>query len=495
MAKNIILCADGTGNKGGYTPDSNVYKMYKAIEIHDKSVSQYTFYDNGVGTSTNKYWRAFTGAIGIGIKHNVMDLYRFLSLNYVPGDKVFLFGFSRGAATIRGFCGFINAVGLVNGKPLSDEQLKDYTCDAFEAYESHRKDPQRAERFRTHRHSHGIIDIHFVGVWDTVSALGFPKRTDRMGITLNILSVVFWCLERLSNLVWPHLFYNYELSKNIKHAYQALAIDDERTAFWPKVWDEVKAGRTPQDVEQVWFSGMHSNVGGGYERQGMANVTMHWMMLRAQQQGLKFKPGFVEGVYQDSNIHGRLYNSRDGFAIYYRYHPRIITRLCEGRLLGNIKVHESTCERLKKRTANYAPFVLPSKCDIVGSDLDAKAKTIDLSEDDERNKQQKIINRGINIRKWLYGGLADLTAFVVAYVVYYSIYDEDDNVSLWSLIMKSITTGDYVSLGKNLIEYHLHAVLLVTLLLLFMWLIRKSAIARMKDAAEDIRSLVVSKLS
>lgn len=491
MAKNIILCADGTGNRGGYTPDSNVYKMYNAIEIHEKSVPQYTFYDNGVGTSTNKYWRALTGAIGIGIKHNVMDLYRFLSLHYEPGDKVFLFGFSRGAATIRAFCGFINAAGLVNGKPLDDEQLRDYTCDAFKAYVSHRKDPQRAEQFRTHRHSHGIIDLHFVGVWDTVSALGFPKRTDRYGISLQLLSAFFWFAEHILNFFWPHLFYNYELSKNIQYAYQALAIDDERTAFWPKVWDEIKAERTDKNVEQVWFSGMHSNVGGGYERQGMANVTMHWMMLRARKHGLVFKPGFVEQVYQDSNIHGRLYDSRDGLAIYYRYHPRIIENLCEGKLLGNIKIHDSTCERLKKRTGNYAPYVLPSKCDVVGSSLDGVAKTIDLSKDKERKKQQGIINNGITMRKWLYGGLADLTTLAVAYVVYYSIYNVDDGVSLFSLIMKSISEGDYLSLVNNLIEYHLHALAVFLLLIVFLWQIRKWTIRKMTRAAEAIRGMVV----
>ena len=491
MAKNIILCADGTGNKGGYTPDSNVYKMYNAIEIHDKSVSQYTFYDNGVGTSTNKYWRVVTGAIGIGIRYNVIDLYSFLALHYETGDKVFLFGFSRGAATIRALCGFIKAVGLVNGKVLSDKQLKAYAKDAFDAYESHRKKPQRSERFRTHRYSRGIIDIHFVGVWDTVSAIGFPKRTDRMGITLNILSVAFKGLERLSDLFWSHLFYNYDLSKNVKHAYQALAIDDERTAFQPKVWDEVKSERSESDVEQVWFSGVHSNVGGGYERQGMANVTMRWMMLRAEQHGLVFKQGVVDKVCQDSNIHGRLYNSRDGLAIYYRYHPRSITKLCDGKLLGNIKIHDSTLERLKKRTADYTPVVLPSKFDVVGSVPDTLLKTVDLSGDKEHKVQQGIVDRGINARKWLYGGMADLMTLIIAFVVYYSINCVSVDKCLFSFVIESISESNYLALASHLIEYHWPAVIVFTLIALSLWILRRSAIERMTTAAEKIRTIIM----
>ena len=113
MTKNIILCADGTGNKGGYTPDSNVYKIYNGIDIHDDGNKQIIFYDNGVGTAKNKYWRAASGAFGFGFGHNVRDLYEFLVKNYDPDDRVYLFGFSRGAATVRAFSGFVAACGLI----------------------------------------------------------------------------------------------------------------------------------------------------------------------------------------------------------------------------------------------------------------------------------------------------------------------------------------------------------------------------------------------
>ena len=496
MSKNIILCADGTGNKGGYTPDSNVYKMYNAIEIHDTKVPQYTYYDNGVGTSTNKYWRAITGAVGIGIKANIIDLYRFLALHYVEGDKVYLFGFSRGAATIRAFCGFINAVGLVNGNGLSDQDLKDYTKDAFKAYENHKKDKQRAKDFYEHRHSNGIIDIQFVGVWDTVSALGFPKRTDKMGFSLTVLSYFFSFAETISNIFWPHQFYNYDLSKNIQFAYQALSIDDERTAFWPHVWDEVTTKRTEQNVEQVWFSGMHSNVGGGYERQGMANVTLHWMMLRAEKQGMVLKPGVLDQAYDDSNIHGRLYDSRDGLAIYYRYHPRNIKNLCDKKLLGNIKVHKSTLERLRKRTGNYTPVVLPDKFEVAESGLQTNppstAQVIDMSNDEQWTVQNNIVNKGINFRKKLYGTLVNISVIVVLYVVYFTVEIMPKGFSLFGLVVEGTGLSNFLATFlTTMFENHLPTVVIFILWILYLIKKRKSVKTTMTKAAEKIRQLIV----
>ncbi|MFT5136835.1 MAG: hypothetical protein ACI8XV_001872, partial [Arenicella sp.] len=367
--------------------------------------------------------------------------------------------------------------------------------DAFNAYESHLKDEDRAAKFRTHRKSHGIIDIHFVGVWDTVAALGFPKRTDRDGLTLNILSLVFNGLEKISNKLWPHSFYDFELSKNIKHAYQALAIDDERTAFWPLVWDEVKAGRTVDDVEQVWFSGMHSNVGGGYERQGMANVTLNWMMLRAKKHGLVFKPGIEEMSYQDSNMHGRIYNSRDGLAVFYRYHPREIKTLCKNKLLNDIKVHNSVLERLRMPTANYIPMVLPAKFDVVESIPGTEVKHLDVSDvlkNTEVAKQQTVIDSSIKTRKKLYGWLANLAAFLLAYIIYYSVNNTADNMSLVDLVFEAIEEKNIQALAINLYEYHLHAIAGFLVISLYLVNQRRLTTDKMTIAAEKLRKLVVN---
>ncbi|MFK5912853.1 MAG: DUF2235 domain-containing protein [Woeseiaceae bacterium] len=481
MSKNIILFADGTGNKGGYTPDSNVYKMYNAIEIHDTDVPQYTFYDNGVGTSTNKYLRAIGGAVGAGIKNNIIDLYAFLALNYVSGDKVYLFGFSRGAATIRALCGFIDTVGLVKGASLKDDVLRKYTKQAFTAYENHETYTLIANNFHRHKNSHGKIPIHFVGVWDTVSALGFPKRTDKMGVGLNILTYLFDKFETVSDWFWPHNFYKYDLNENIHNAYQALSIDDERTAFWPHVWNERKCKGT---VEQVWFSGMHSNVGGGYERQGMANVTLYWMMLRAIEHGMTLKPGVLNAAHENSNIHGRLYNSRDGLAVYYRYHPRNIKQLCEGKLKGDIKIHSSVFERLRKKTANYTPFMLPNKFEIVSSKINTTVKAFDFNGDKDWNKKRSIIDKGVNSRKKLYGRLVDLTLLVA---IYFGCLWYEDKPEFQKIVNPSLS--DIFSFISN----YNTPIIVISLIAVYLYRDNNKVYEKMVSSAEKIRTMIVGK--
>ena len=225
--RNIILCADGTGNRGGYTPDSNVYKLYNAIDIHDQARPQITFYDNGVGTSSNKYWRGLSGAFGFGFKRNVCDLYEFLARNYDPGDKdresdhVFLFGFSRGAATVRAFSGFIAACGLIDGRAMAPDELKEKIKEAFNIYQRGGRKPEFGK--------HGVIAIKCVGVWDTVSALGFPQDWTVLSLGTFVLNALFKAIDVISDkTLFPHNFYNYELTDTVEFGCQALAIDDER---------------------------------------------------------------------------------------------------------------------------------------------------------------------------------------------------------------------------------------------------------------------------
>ena len=128
------------------------------------------------------------------------------------------------------------------------------------------------------------------------------------------------------------------------------------------------------NIEQVWFAGSHSNVGGGYGRAGMANVTLEWMMTRAQDQGLKFKDYAQGKVQRNANVHDRLYDSRDGVAYYYRFHPRMIEELCWNKKCGQsklqklIQIHRSVFERMKRRTRDYAPGYFPQNLDMVATD-------------------------------------------------------------------------------------------------------------------------------
>ncbi|HHT9159778.1 MAG TPA: DUF2235 domain-containing protein [Candidatus Brocadiaceae bacterium] len=411
MSKNIVLCADGTGNMGGYTPSSSVYKIYNEIDVHNDK-KQLKFYDNGVGTNKNKYLRAASGALGLGFKTNVRDLYLFLARNYEEGDQVYFFGFSRGAATVRACSGFIAACGLVNGKDMKEDDLQNAVDEALLAYVKIESNPPLAEKCKE-TNSHGVIQIQFLGVWDTVSSLGFPQKWVITSVGMLVLNVFFKSLDYFSDLFFPHRFYNYELTPNVKYACQALAIDDERTSFWPMVWNE-KSHSNP--VEQVWFAGMHSNVGGGYPRAGMANVALEWMMIRAKNNGLIFKGTSMQSVYNDANPHGRMFDSRDGFSIYYRYHPRDIEKLCKDTLDGSIKVHESVIERMAYKTANYAPGNLPMNFDAVTND-GAVIKTTSVEYKKEREASIKKINRWVFCRKWLYGIFLESTIAVAAFAL------------------------------------------------------------------------------
>jgi hypothetical protein len=178
------------------------------------------------------------------------------------------------------------------------------------------------------------------------------------------------------------------------------------------VWNE-KGHSKP--VEQVWFAGMHSNVGGGYPRAGMSNVALEWMMIRAGNNGLIFKDRTMKNVHDDANPHGRMFNSRDGFAIYYRYHPRDIEELCKGKLDGSIKIHESVIERMTYKTANYAPGHLPMNFEVVANDGTVK-KTITRKYEEKRTGFIKKIKKWVFCRKWLYGIFLESTIAVVIFV-------------------------------------------------------------------------------
>ncbi len=426
MPKNIIVCADGTGNSGGTTPDSNVYKVYKSIDKCFKGKAkdgfevdeQIVFYDNGVGTEENKYLRAVGGAFGFGFERKICEQYKFLARNYESGDRVYFFGFSRGASTVRACNGLISICGLARGRGLRNRDLDRLVKEAFEAYREHEKEPATAKGLKEDSaKSHGAIDIHFMGIWDTVVALGFPTRTDITGPVSAALNGLFWLAEKGLDLCWPHSFYHYRLTDNLKHACQALAIDDERTAFWPFVWRE--HGREADTVEQVWFAGMHSNVGGGYGRTGMASVPLHWMLLRARKFGVKFHDDAIQKAFIDSHVHGRIYNSRSGFGVLYRYHPREIEELCRGKIDGDIKLHRSVIERLKHRTANYAPGQLPGKFVVVESDPTALSVQRNPGGNPSWNKTRAEINRWVLRRKRLYGVMLTAVLTVVVFAAYF----------------------------------------------------------------------------
>ncbi|WP_462164250.1 DUF2235 domain-containing protein [Pseudoalteromonas xiamenensis] len=279
--KRLILCMDGTWNKPaqydrGKRKPSNVVKMARGIlPCSEEGVHQVVFYSEGVGTR----WgldKVLGGVLGIGLSTNVRRAYRFLVHNYQPGDEIYCFGFSRGAYTVRSVVGLIYQIGLL---PKSHAF---YLPEAYDLYRE-RAPSSVIQAFRE-KHQTRSVPIRFVGVWDTVGALGIPVKIN--------------ALNR------RYQFHNVSLTPNIEHAYQALAIDERRGLFKPAIW-RLPPGSS-QKLDQQWFAGSHSNVGGGYEKDGLANISLHWLKDNAANLGLAFDEEFLSfykpcslGEYRD----------------------------------------------------------------------------------------------------------------------------------------------------------------------------------------------------
>ncbi len=372
MAKNIVICSDGTGATAAKNRGTNVFKLYEAVELHDHRVHpgrvpQITFYDDGVGSQGWKPLKLLGGACGLGFSANVRQLYAELARTYEPGDRIYFFGFSRGAFTVRTVAGIVTKFGLLDRTRFqSDKSLLHGVKCIYKIYRltystvvqrlfdrllrrcrrlaRRRGAPWRFVGGRLHEDA---PRIHFIGVWDTVDALGFPDDS-----VADLVNSVFYRFK----------FPNYALHDRVDRACQALAIDDERATFHPLLWDESRSSRS--GVTQVWFSGAHTNVGGGYPKHGMSLVALNWMMGEAEAAGLRFIPG-LRAAYRDrENVNDKLADSRGGLAFFYRYKPRNIWRACEEYGVTPA-VHVSALERVAQQTEGYSPGNVPCSSALV----------------------------------------------------------------------------------------------------------------------------------
>ena len=372
-AKNIVICSDGTGNRGGKGNGTNVWRLYNAVNIRSSKREQITHYDDGVGTDDNKYLRALGGAVGWGFSNNVKRAYRFLTNTWNDGDHIYMFGFSRGAYTVRALAAFVAKCGVIEGirgialGDAIDKLVNDYhkkqIDDNYDAVPT--TDP---------------IDIQFVGVWDTVSAIGLP-----FDILLKQLIV--------NSRLFPFKFEDHLLNERVKRGWHALALDDERRTFHPVMWDARRG------VEQVWFSGVHSNVGGGYPKQEVEHVVLEWMISGCTwdgTQGIEFDPGFETEVAQNANVHGKLYDSRSGAAAYYRYAPRNVGLHCRQSGIDKAKIHASVFDRIELETDGYNPGTIPADVpiEVIGSD-DSRIAEHQQRIDQSQEKRSGILDKAV----------------------------------------------------------------------------------------------------
>ena len=367
--KNIVLCSEGTGNSTIKNRGTNVYKLYEAVDLETPPGGrpQVVFYDDGVGTGGLKPLRVLGGAFGYGFARNVRDLYTDLARVYQPGDSIYLFGFSRGAYTVRALGGLIATCGILNGNELTEEGLRAGVAKAYHVYRLRfrpdRDQPMATERAKEFLRNHPVhqpldpVRIRFIGVWDTVGAVGLPDDA--------VLKKLLWMLSGY-RIPW---FKHYRLGEIVDRACHALALDDERQTFHPILWEgRNEAGVVDERLEQVWFAGVHTNVGGGYPKQGMSLVTLDWMMGQARAAGLRFSRIDSALYHERRNVHDMLYDSRRGLSFLYRYSPRNLSALSEQYRTAPPHVHVSVLDRVGLRTEGYAPGNVPGDCVVVGEE-------------------------------------------------------------------------------------------------------------------------------
>jgi len=318
MPKRLVIFCDGTWNApdqahNGTACPTNIAKLAAAVTQKDSSGKpQRIYYHRGVGTGP-WYDRLAGGAFGVGLSDNIRHVYRFLIEEFEPDDELFLFGFSRGAYTAR------SLVGLIRNSGLLRREHSDRIHDAYALYRSRRSEthPRQREAVLFRRSFSHEPPIHFLGVWDTVGALGVPFQ--------------------ITGLINRQLqFHDTDLSSSIRFAYQALAIDERRRFFLPAAWEPKKGLAPGQTLEQVWFAGAHSNVGGGYPDAGLSDIALQWMADKAQACGLA-----LDRLEINPDHRGDLIDSRKRL---YKLFPAVSRKI--GRALnGGESLHESVLWR------------------------------------------------------------------------------------------------------------------------------------------------------
>jgi uncharacterized protein (DUF2235 family) len=309
MARKLVVCCDGTWN----TPrnETNVFRTYRFLRERLGSPAEVVqkdgvrscggragdgsevllFYDQGVGTDW--FSRLVGGAAGVGLSDNVRDAYHFLGHNFAPGSEIYVFGFSRGAYTARSLCGFIKAAGLLARPSVKDVWRAYMDCYATAPRIVARPRGWNLERARgwlaeragdavgtlggaavTSLPRHPGVKVRFIGVYDTVGALGVPL-TDAASVNEPIIG-----------------FHDTTLGDTVENAVQALAVDERRGPYTPTLWTQAAdaAALAGQHVLQVWFPGVHSDIGGGYGDKGIGNITWDFMMRQAARRGLVLDP-------------------------------------------------------------------------------------------------------------------------------------------------------------------------------------------------------------
>ncbi len=314
MSKILVVFCDGTWNRADQSSNgrpcpTNVLRLFEACSPeNEKKEPQIAYYLEGVGTRFTDW--LLGGMFGYGISANIKNAYSFIASNYEPGDRIFLFGFSRGAYTARSIAGFIRNMGILTRNNLH------LVTKAYQLYKDASSkwhpDAAASKKFRE-LYTHKDETIAFLGVWDTVGALGAPFGTP-----------IGWLLTK----IFQTEFHDVKLSSIIESAYHAVAIDERRWPFRPCLWELNDAHRKKNAeslaidgislYEEKWFPGAHSNIGGGYLNSGLSDCSLKWMAQRASKHGLhldldfsrisepRFNPDVTQSIVNSQTPYYRL---------------------------------------------------------------------------------------------------------------------------------------------------------------------------------------------
>ncbi|KAG2369363.1 hypothetical protein BDR07DRAFT_1476982 [Suillus spraguei] len=327
LKKRIIVCCDGTWQDGVIVKDhwkqTNILKLSRGLEHLDERsgvpIPQVVYYQCGVGSAQNFYSEYVDGATGGSLGGKVQEAYAFIAQNYHPGDEIFLFGFSRGAYTARMVAMLIGAIGIL------DRTDMDNFGDIFLAYQKLGKetDQREIDKLKASLHQwtspdsrgkrraesdNGSFSIKCVGVFDTVGSVGLPEELTHKSPSVKSIFG----------------FPNSELGEHIERAYHALAINEIRLDFDCCKFEQTDGGRQKgQILKQCWFSGEHSDIGGGWQAHDLSDITLVWMVANVSDM-LLIDIGYISSLLDPVAPWGEQYphDPRSGIFVLSKEHVR-----------------------------------------------------------------------------------------------------------------------------------------------------------------------------
>lgn len=363
--KRLVVCCDGTWQALSGSYPTNVVKLAQSVKsIAQDGVSQSVFYVQGIGTRGRLIDKLGGGGFGWGIDENIQDAYQFLCLNYDDQDdaclcdEIYMFGFSRGAYTVRSLAGLIRCTGGLLPRSEVRKTPEAYRIYRSRVFEDNEKDLKRKEEeIRELSEKVRPVEITLLGCWDTVGALGVPNQIPLLSQWINR----------------KYKFHNYTLSNIIKNALHAVAIDERRKSFPVTPMQQTQSNKVKQEVRQVWFPGTHGCIGGGTEAfRGLSDATLQWMIDQMADLGLGLEldqsivehdldPGEEKfGIFPD---HRTPFSTDPGF-LYSLLGKQLRSMESEEMPFDEAKdIHDSVIKRWTDKTVQppYRPANMPKK--------------------------------------------------------------------------------------------------------------------------------------